>query len=181
MKKILLPLVVVASISLGWISGGTTLDPVLLKRAKQEYKQQLKRLVNRRYLCIVDYRKSILQDRLYVYDLQRQEVILSSRVSHAFRSGLLYPTKFSNVNGSEQSCYGNFITGEAYQGEWGYAMRLDGISLDGISSTNTNARARGVVVHPGYTWSAACYMTEPEINERLINLIKGKSLVVVYK
>jgi hypothetical protein len=176
MKKILLPLVVVASISLGWISRGTTLDPVLLKRAKQEYKQQLNRLANKRYLTIVDYRKSLLQDRLYVYDLQRQEVILSSRVSHAFRSGLLYPTKFSNVNGSEQSCYGNFITGEAYQGEWGYAMRLDG-----ISSTNTNARARGVVVHPGFTWSAACYMTEPEVNERLINLIKGKSLVVVYK
>jgi hypothetical protein len=172
MKKILLPLVVVASISLGWISRGTTLDPVLLKRAKQEYKQQL----NRRYLTVLDYRKSILQDRLYVYDLQRQEVILSSRVSHAFRSGLLYPTKFSNVNGSEQSCYGNFITGEAYQGEWGYAMRLDG-----ISSTNTNARARAVVVHPGYTWSAACFMTAPEVNERLINLIKGKSLVVVYK
>lgn len=152
------------------------MDPVLLKRAKQEYKQQLNRLANKRYLTIVDYRKSLLQDRLYVYDLQRQEVILSSRVSHAFRSGLLYPTKFSNVNGSEQSCYGNFITGEAYQGEWGYAMRLDG-----ISNTNTNARARAVVVHPGYTWSAACFMTAPEVNERLINLIKGKSLVVVYK
>jgi hypothetical protein len=176
MKKILLLLVGVASVSLGWISRGTTLDPVLLKRAKQEYKQQLNRLANRRYLTIVDYRKSLLQDRLYVYDLQRQEVILSSRVSHAFRSGLLYPTKFSNVNGSEQSCYGNFITGEAYQGEWGDAMRLDG-----ISSTNTNARARAVVVHPGYTWSAACFMTAPEVNERLINLIKGKSLVVVYK
>ena len=176
MKKILLLLVGVASVSLGWISRGTTLDPMLLKRAEQEYKQRLNRLNNKRYLTIVDYRKSILQDRLYVYDLQHQEVVLSSRVSHAFRSGLLYPTKFSNVNGSEQSCYGNFITGEAYQGEWGYAMRLDG-----ISTTNTNARARAVVVHPGYTWSAACFMTTPEVNERLINLVKGKSLFVVYK
>jgi hypothetical protein len=172
MKKILLPLIVVASISLGWVSRETTLDPVLLSRAKQEYREQRNKLGNRRYLTIVDYRKSILQDRLYVYDLQEKEVVLSSRVSHAFRSGLLYPTRFSNVDGSEQS----FITAEAYQGKWGYAMRIDG-----INSTNSNSRARNVVFHPGYSWSAACYMTAPEVNERLINLIKGKSLVVVYK
>lgn len=152
------------------------MDPALLSRAKQEYKQQRNRLVNKRYLTIMDYRKSILQKRLYVYDLQQKEVILSSRVSHAFRSGLLYPTKFSNADGSEQSCTGDFITAEAYQGKWGYAMRIDG-----ISPNNTNARARAVVFHSGYTYSAACYMTDPETNERLINLIKGKSLVVVYK
>lgn len=176
MKKIPLLLVFVASVSLGWVSRKTTADPVLLSRAKQEYKKQRSRLVNKRYLTVVDYRKGIWQERLYVYDFQQGKVVLSSRVSHAFGSGLLYPSRFSNEEGSEQSCYGSFITAEAYTGEWGYAMRLDG-----ISPTNTMARSRAIVMHPGATFSKGCFMTLPAVNERLIKLTKGKSLVVVYK
>ncbi|GAB3636121.1 hypothetical protein GCM10027422_17110 [Hymenobacter arcticus] len=176
MKKALLTLLLVFIISLGWLSRGAALDPALLSKAKQEHWRNRSKLRNARYLTIIDYRRSILQDRLYVYDLQKQETVIQSRVSHAFWSGILYPTSFSNVEGSEQSCYGSFLSAEAYHGKFGYSMRIDG-----ISPTNTLARSRSVVFHPGRTFSAACYMTEPEINERLINLIKGKSLIVVYK
>jgi hypothetical protein len=176
MKKALLALFLMVIISLGWLSVGATLDPALLSKAKQEYRHNRGKLRNARYLTIIDYRRSILEDRLYVYDLQKEETVIQSRVSHAFRSGILYPTAFSNAEGSEQSCYGSFLSGEAYQGKFGYSMRIDG-----LSPTNTQARKRSVVFHPGRTFSAACYMTELEVNERLIDLIKGKSLIVVYK
>lgn len=176
MKKILLPLLLVAGLSVCWLGRRTSLDPALLSKAKQEYRARGSKLSNKRYITVVDYRKNILQDRLYVYDMQKQEVVLKSRVSHAFRSGILYPTRFSNTNGSEQSCFGTFLTGESYTGKYGYSMRVDGVSAD-----NTKSRYRAIVFHPGYFWSAACYMTEPEVNKQLIDLIKGKSLVVVYK
>jgi hypothetical protein len=177
MKKalLLLAVVVVASLLVSWRRRGEALDPVLLRKAKQEYRVNRSRLHNKRYVTLIDYRKSILEDRLYVFDLEKQEVVLTSRVSHAFKSGMLYPTAFSNVVGSEQSCYGSFLTGETYQGKFGYSLRIDG-----LSRTNSNSRVRAVIFHPGYTWSAGCYMTEPAVNNRLINLITGKSLVVVY-
>lgn len=175
MKKVLLPSALFFAILLGWISREVPLDPALLIKAKREYKARKNQLRNRRYVTIVDYRQNLFQQRLYVYDLEKQQVVLNSRVAHAFRTGILYPTSFSNVEGSEQSCYGTFITAETFAGKFGNSMRLDG-----ISSTNTKARARAIIFHEGYTYSAACYMTAPQVNERLIQLIKGKSLVVVY-
>lgn len=175
MKKALLALLLVVALTLGWLSRGMTLDPALLAKAKQEYRAKGNKLLNKRYLTILDYRQNILQSRLYLFDMQLQRVILSSRVAHAFNSGILYPVRFSNAVGSEQSCCGAFLTAETYQGKYGYSLRVDG-----LSPGNTNARARAIIFHPGYTWSAACYMTTPAVNERLINLIKGRSLVVVY-
>lgn len=175
MKKALLALLLFVILSLGWLSRGQTLDPALLAKAKQEYRAKGNKLLNKRYVTLVDYRQNIFQPRLYVYDMQQRKVVLTSRVAHAFNSGILYPTSFSNVVGSEQSCCGTFFTAETYQGKYGYSLRIDG-----TSPGNTNARARKVIIHSGYTWSAACFMTTPKINNRLINLIKGRSLFVVY-
>ena len=175
MKKALLALLLVVVLTLGWLSRGIALAPALLAKAKKEYGRRESKILNKRYLTLIDYSQNILQPRLYVYDMQQQKVVLTSRVAHAFNSGILYPTRFSNLMGSEQSCCGTFLTAETYQGKFGYSLRIDG-----LSPGNTNARARAIIFHPGYTWSAACYMTTPAVNERLINLIKGRSLVVVY-
>ena len=156
------------------------LEPALLQKAILEYNLNQKRIRNKRYLTIIDYRKNIFQTRLWVYDNQSRSVVLSTRVSHAFNSGLLYPTKFSNDNGSELSSLGVFITGESYEkGNFGYSMRVDGIT----PSLNTNARVRAIVFHtdPGYRFSKGCFMTSRDVNRRLIDLIKNKSLVCIYK
>ncbi|RZL06685.1 MAG: hypothetical protein EOO62_18420 [Hymenobacter sp.] len=110
MKKVLLFLSVCGLVALVWHCSQSSLDPVLLRRATQEYAARKGQLNNSRYVTIVDYRKSIVQKRLFVYDVQKQTVVLSSRVAHSFWSGLLYPTKFSNVEGSELSCTGTFLT-----------------------------------------------------------------------
>nr|GFC30517.1 hypothetical protein [Tanacetum cinerariifolium] len=103
MNKALLALLLMVIISLGWLRVGAALDPALLSKAKQEYRRNRSKLRNARYLTIIDYRRSILEDRLYVYDLQKQETVIQARVSHAFRSGILYPTAFSNLEGRQQA------------------------------------------------------------------------------
>lgn len=181
MKKALLLLLVGGLLALGWHSTHSSLDPVLLQQAKQEYGAQHSKLANTRYITLIDYRKSILQKRLFVYDVKSQSIVLSSRVAHAFWSGLLYPTKFSNVENSELSCTGTFLTDkDTYAGRFGRALRVDGIT----AGVNTNARRRAVVFHedPGfYNYSMACFMTNKVVNKRLISMIKGRSLVVVYR
>jgi hypothetical protein len=181
MKKTLLSLLALGGVVVVWHCSQASLDPALLRRATQEYAARRGQLGNPRYVTIVDYRKSIVQKRLFVYDVQKQSIVLSSRVAHSFWSGLLYPTKFSNVEGSELSCTGSFLTDkDTYTGRFGRALRVDGIT----PGVNTAARKRAVVFHEDplcYTYSMACFMTSKAVNTRLISMIKGRSLVVVYK
>ena len=134
---------------------------------------------NRRYVTVIDYSLSILSDRLYVVDMERGEVVIESPVSHAFKSGLLYAEEFSNVVGSEKSCVGAFKTQESYNGRFGYAMRLKGIQ----PGLNDKARDRAIVFHTYKVWpvySQGCFVTPKGVNKRLIDQIKGGSLVYVH-
>src|SRR5690606_28831407 len=53
-----------------------------------------------------------------------------------------YAERFSNTSGSNASSLGAYLTAETYSGSNGYSLRLDG-----LSTTNSNARRRAVVVH----------------------------------
>lgn len=166
--------------AIGWYSTHSSLDPALLGRATREYALQEKQIGNHDYLAIIDYRLSIVQPRLFVYDRKAHRVILQARVAHALRSGLLYPKEFSNKVGSEKSCPGVFLTQQhSYQGKFGKALRLTGIS----KGINDQAEPRALVFHedPGYQYSKGCFMTNAAVNERLITLLQGRALVVVYK
>jgi hypothetical protein len=184
-KKALMLLLSVGLVALGWHSTHSALDPLLLRQAEQEYSARKAQLGNKKYLTIIDFRCSLLQPRLFVYDVKAHQIVLQSRVSHAFGSGLLYATDFSNKVGSEKSCFGVFQTDRrSYQGKFGTALRVDGISL----GVNDNARARAIVFHVdpgykylGYQFSKGCFMTSPAINKHLISLIQGRSLVIVYR
>jgi hypothetical protein len=180
MKKVFLLLLLGGLFALVWHSTHGSLDPALLSRATQEYDARKEQLGNRKYVTIVDFRRDMLQPRLFVYNMQEHQVALTCRVSHAWGSGLLYATDFSNKVGSEKSCLGVFRTDQQiYVGKFGYALRVDGLS----AGTNDKARARAVVIHedPGYQWSKGCFMTSSAVNNRLISLIKGRSLLVVYR
>ncbi len=154
---------------------GRRADAELIRQARtlvQAYRSQAR---HARYVTLINYRRSILAQRLAVVDTRGPgRVVLRARVSHAWNSGLLYATRFSNANGSECSSLGVFLTQETYvSGKFGYAMRLRGLS----PGLNTNARDRAVVFHPGYTYSAGCFMTAPAVNRFLIHIIKDGSLV----
>jgi hypothetical protein len=178
--KAALLLLLSGGLAIRWHSTHSSLDPALLGSATREYALREKQLGNHNYLVIIDYRLSIMQPRLFVYDRKAQRVILQARVAHALRSGLLYPKEFSNKVGSEKSCSGVFLTQQhSYQGKFGKALRLTGIS----KGVNDQAGARAIVFHkdPGYQYSKGCFMTNAAVNERLVTLLQGRALVVVYQ
>ena len=90
-----------------------TPSPVQMRKAEQACQEHLLQLKNRRYLTLIDYTQSVLATRLWVVDRYSGEVVLRTHVAHAFNSGLLHATKFSNANGSKKSCFGTFVTRES--------------------------------------------------------------------
>jgi hypothetical protein len=132
----------------------------------------------RKYVTVIDYSLPILKDRLYVVDMQSKEIVMQSPVSHAMNSGLLYAREFSNGVGTEKSCVGAFQTQESYSGRFGYAMRVQGLQ----KGVNDNARRRAIVFHTYSFWpvySEGCFVTPEDVNRKLIDMVKGGSLVYV--
>lgn len=136
---------------------------------------------NQRYVTIIDYSKPITAQRLFIVDMKSRHVILRSRVSHAYNSGFLYATEFSNVPGCEKSSLGAYITGGTKYGRFGYSMYLKGLD----SGINSNAYNRAIIFHSSKKmktiWSAGCFATDEATNKKIIDLIKGGSLVYVKK
>jgi hypothetical protein len=52
---------------------------------------------------------------------------------------------FSNSVGSEATSNGAYLTGDNYQGKYGYSMRLTGLDY-----SNNNALARAIVIHSAW-------------------------------
>ena len=88
---------------------------------------------NNKYVTIINYGKSILSNRLYLVDMQKNEIILRTTVSHAWNSGLVYPTKFSNEKKSEKSSIGAFKTMDSYYGK----NMNNGLSFKGLHKKMT--------------------------------------------
>ena len=134
---------------------------------------------NKNYVIIIDYRKSILSERLYLLDMKKNNVVLSSTVSHAFKSGGLYAKKFSNENGTNTSSKGNFLTAGTKYGKFGYSMVLKGLD----KGINDKAESRAIIFHPNTKmktkWSYGCFATPEKINKRIIELTKNGVLVCV--
>ena len=135
----------------------------------------------RDYVAVIDYKKGIFSDRLYIINVKTNETIIKSRVSHAWNSGSIYPTDFSNFPGSEKSCYGTFITRGTYNGKFGYSMIVDGLD----QGVNNKARSRAIIFHPSdkmkTPWSSGCFATPEATNRKIIDQIKNGCLVIVIK
>ena len=80
-----------------------------------------------RLLTVIDYSKASTQPRLWVLDLEREQVLFEELVAHGRGSGENYATRFSNAEGSHQTSLGLFRTADTYVGSNGYSLRLDGL------------------------------------------------------
>jgi hypothetical protein len=131
------------------------------------------------YVIVVDYTKNIMTERLFVIDMKNEKIVISTEVSHAWKSGVLYPSDYSNESGSNKSSKGCFITEGTKQGKFGYSMIIRG--LDG--GINDNAKSRAVIFHStekmSTAWSNGCFATSDGINKQIIDLTKNGCLVVV--
>jgi len=139
-------------------------------------------------LSIVDFSQPSTQKRLYIIDMAAKKLLFHTLVAHGKNSGDIIPKRFSNTNESLQSSLGFYVTAEKYQGKHGLSMRMDG-----VEKTNSNARARAIVVHGadyvseqfvkstgylGRSWG--CPAVNPELNEPIINAIGNGSALFIY-
>ncbi len=110
-------------------------------------------------IIVVDFTKSSCSDRLFVYS--EGKPVYSGAVLHGNGKGNT-PGKpmFSNEPGSGCSCLGLFKVVGSKRMNNGYPSLI----LEGLSSTNSNAKARGILIHPSimvsllpFEISGACF------------------------
>ena len=94
-------------------------------------------------ITVIDYSLPSRERRLWVLDLEHGDVLAHELVAHGKGTGDDLARAFSNTEGSNQSSLGTFVTGATYQGKHGLSLRLRGLD----ASLNSNAEARGIVVH----------------------------------
>ena len=68
--------------------------------------QKQYKVTNRKYVVMVDFSKSIDEDRLYIVNTKTAQIEITSIVSHGINSGKQYATDFSNVMESNKSSLG---------------------------------------------------------------------------
>jgi hypothetical protein len=146
-------------------------------------------IIRENILTIIDFNKSSTEKRFFIIDLKKQEIIHESLVAHGKNSGWDIPESFSNVINSKKSSLGFFLTGETYTGKHGLSLKLDGLEKD----INDNARKRHIVIHSAdyvsnlfidkfgrLGRSFGCPTLPSENYNKIIDLIKNKSLIFIY-
>ncbi len=148
------------------------------------YKNALKRgIIVGSIIAVVDFTKPSNQKRLQVIEMNHYKVLMDMYVAHGVNSGGLYPTKFSNTEGSHQSSIGVYKTDGTYYGKYGRSLTLDGLEI----GFNDNVRDRVIVIHKssyigngrtGRSWG--CFAVPAKDKDALIDLIREGHLLIAY-
>ena len=141
-------------------------------------------------LTVIDFNLSSTKKRMWILNMDTQEVIFNTYVAHGKNTGGEFAKNFSNKQNSHQSSLGFYVTGETYYGKNGLSLFIDGME----TNFNSNARERYVVIHgadyaePDFIKrigrlgrSYGCPAVPNKIAKELINKIKGKSVVYIHK
>ncbi len=148
-----------------------------------------KGIFKKNILTLIDFSKSSNSKRLWIIDLDKDEVLLNTYVAHGRNTGNEFANNFSNKAESFQSSLGFYATAEIYNGKHGSSLKLDGLQ----KGVNDNARERAVVMH-GADYvsekfirqnkrlgrSLGCPAVPEELNAKIITLIKDKSCLFIY-
>lgn len=145
--------------------------------------------IKKSILTIIDYSLPSTEKRMWVFDVEHQQLLYNTYVAHGKNSGDLYATHFSNTPQSKETSLGAYITQNSYIGGKGLSLNLKGLE----SGYNTNALSRRVVIHgawyvqpdfiqsrgrAGRSWG--CPAVSPKLAKPLINTIKNGSMVFAY-
>ena len=140
-------------------------------------------------LTVIDYSKPSSEKRLWVLDLEREELLFHELVAHGKNTGDNLARAFSNRNESKQTSLGVFVTGDTYHGGNGYSLRLEGLE----PGVNDLARPRAIVMHGapyvseqfaaqhgriGRSWG--CPAVSQQVAREMIDTLKGGSVIFSY-
>lgn len=157
-----------------------------LKKAILYFDKNKAKIKNKEYLSLIDFSKSSSRKRLFIINMSSGKVwalhVAHGKGSDSNHDG--YAEKFSNVPNSKASSLGYYLTGSTYQGSNGYSLKMDG-----LSSTNSKARGRAIVIHgakyvrqsdvkQGRSWG--CPAVAWELRTTVINMLKGGSLIYAF-
>ena len=144
---------------------------------------------NDNLLVIVDYTKPSTEERLFVIDLRKKQLLISSLVTHGRGTGGLYATNFSNKNNSYSTSSGFYLTGNIYNGKHGRSLVLYGLE----EGKNDNAERRTIVMHSAnyvseefiqkngsLGRSKGCLALPVELNAKIIDLIHDGVVIYVH-
>lgn len=155
------------------------------------YEQLLKKgtISKSNIITIIDFTKSSSQKRLFILNVETGKLLLSSLVAHGKNSGLEFATSFSNENESNKSSLGFYTTANAYIGEHGYSLKLNGCE----KGINDAAYQRAIVLHganyvsndivtaQGFLGrSFGCPAVPENLSKKIIDIIKNGSCLFVY-
>lgn len=128
----------------------------LLDKALVFFEKNKSQIANQRYLAVVNFKPHSSNYRLFIVDL-KEGTTTSLHTAHGSGSDPDNDgraTLFSNVPESHKSSLGFYLTAESYDGNNGLSRRLDG-----LSPTNSNVRARAIVLH------SASYVVERNVQQ----------------
>jgi hypothetical protein len=167
--------------------GSWGMPKAMYEKMQRYYETNIRDFANTRFVTIIDFNQHSSKKRLYLFDLENQTVnrYLTSHGLNSDKNNDGYADGFSNTEGSKQSSLGFYRTKGTYMGKHGYSMRLEG-----LSSTNSNAEERAIVVHPanyveeeiprsGRSWG--CPALDPDFSKSIIDRIKGGSVILIDK
>ena len=123
------------------------INPRIRERALAALQTYRSVIPNADVIGIADFSRASREPRFYIVDLRSgfttQHLVAHGRGSDPAHSGWL--EMFSNSFGSEATSNGAYLTGDNYNGKYGYSMRLTGLDY-----TNSNALERAIVIHTAW-------------------------------
>ena len=174
-----------------FVKAATNLDPSVLDIGLKAYNcaSNVRGIVSKEYLTIIDYTKPSSEKRLWVFDMKNSKLVSEQLVAHGQKTGGKNAKYFSNNRGSHQSSIGVYVTGRSYNGRNGLSLRLRGLDR----GYNDKANQRAIVMHGasyvskdfikkygmiGRSWG--CPALEQRYAKSTIDKIKNGSVVVAY-
>ena len=96
------------------------------------------------YLAIADLSQGSEQQRFYIIDLNKKEIVLQTWVAHGKNSGDNFANKFSNTMSSHMSSKGFLMIGETFESpKHGTSFALEGLQ----KGINDKVRDREIIMH----------------------------------
>jgi hypothetical protein len=146
-------------------------------------------------VTLVDFRLPNTQRRMWTIDIERRIILVNTLVSHGRgsveeRKSKKVPTLFGNGRGSNKSSLGSYValwSRRAKAGSKDKATRRIALVIEGLDSSNSAARGRGIIFHGAHYvtkkragMSLGCFATEQSVNDGLVPLLQHGSFIYAY-
>lgn len=145
------------------------------------------KIKNLKYVTFVDFRKPSNEKRGLLIQTETGSVY-TFLVAHGKNSGGLYARFFSNVIDSNMSSLGLYYVENEYYGDNGSSLKLSG-----LSPSNSNVKARHIVIHPAEYVSEkmiletgsigpslGCFALDKPVAKLIQPLMKNGSLMLAF-